>query len=71
MAIHIRGNDLIKGLKAGDMEKKVSLLADDTACFLQGDQESFTNLSNTLNNYARVSGCSINMSKSGAIMLAV
>ena len=57
LAILIRNNDLIKGLKVGDFEKKISLLADDTTCFLQGDdQESFTNLFSTLNNFARYSG---------------
>ena len=48
LAILIRGNDQIKGLKVGDQEKKVSLLADDTTCFVQGDQKSFTNLFDTL-----------------------
>ena len=67
LAILIRSNDQIKGLKVGDQEKKVSLLADDTTCFVQGDQESFTNLFDTLNNFARFSGCSVNMSKSEAI----
>ena len=67
LAILIRSNDQIKGLRVGDEEKKVSLLADDTTCFVQGDQESFTNLFDTLNNYARFSGCSVNMSKSEAI----
>ena len=70
LAILIRSNDQIKGLKVGDQEKKVSLLADDTTCFVQGDQESFTNLfdfNDTLNNFARFSGCSVNMSKSEAI----
>ena len=67
LPILIRSNDQIKGLKVGDQEKKVSLLADDTTCFVQGDQESFTNLFDTLNNFARFSGCSVNMSKSEAI----
>ena len=43
LAILIRSNAQSKGLKVGDQEKKVSLLADDTTCFVQGDQESFTN----------------------------
>ena len=33
LVIQIRGNDLIKGLKVGDLEKKVSLLADDRHAF--------------------------------------
>ena len=67
LAILVRSNDQIKWLKVGDQEKKVSLLADDTTCFMHGDQESFTNLFDTLNNFARFSGCSVNMSKSEAI----
>ena len=66
-AILIRSNDQIKGIKVGDLEKKVNLLADDMACFVQGDQESFTNLFDILNNFTRFSGCRVNMSKSEAI----
>ena len=68
-AILIRNNDQIKGIKVGDLEKKINLLADDMACFVHGDQDSFTNLFDTLNNLARFSGCGINMSKSEAIHL--
>ena len=66
-AILIRNNDQIKEIKVGDLEKKVNLLADDMACFVQGDQDSFTNLFDILNNLARFSGCCTNMSKSEAI----
>ena len=41
LAIAIRSNDDIKGIQVGNMEKKISLLADDTTCFLQGDLKSF------------------------------
>jgi len=67
LAIQIRNNVKIKGFQVGDVEKKVSLLADDTACFLQGDQESFTALFDTLNKFSRFSGCRVNMKKSEAI----
>jgi hypothetical protein len=49
------------------VEKKLSLLADDTTCFMNGDLESFRNLFETLRIYATLSGCKINMSKSEAI----
>ena len=41
LAISIRGNVGIKGIKVGAVEKKVSLLADDTTCFLSGKHDSY------------------------------
>ena len=67
LAIAIRSNDDIKGIQVGNMEKKISLLADDTTCFLQGDLKSFQTLFNTLDQFASFSGCKVNMSKSEAI----
>ena len=67
LAIAIRSNEQIKGLKVGNIEKKINLLADDTTCFLQGDLESFQVLFSTLDKFASFSGCKINMSKSEAI----
>ena len=49
------------------LRKKLSLLADDTTCFLHGDFDSFRHLFGTLNCFASMSGCKINMSKSEAI----
>ena len=57
----------IKGIKVGNTEKKISLLADDTTCFLQGDLESFQLLFSTLDKFASFSGCKINLSKYEAI----
>ena len=67
LALSIRNNKNISGIKVGDVEKKVSLLADDTTCFLNGDLDSFTNLFNVLRDFGSLSGCKINMSKSEAI----
>ena len=67
LAISIRSNNNITGIKIGDVEKKVSLLADDTTCFLQGDFNSFKNLFDTLGKFASLSGCKVNMLKSEAI----
>ena len=67
LALSIRNNKIICGIKVGDVEKKVSLLADDTTCFLNGDLDSFTNLFNVLRDFGSLSGCKINMSKSEAI----
>ena len=67
LAIAVRSNDNIKGLKVGNTEKKINLLADDTTCFLQGDLGSFQALFSVLDKFASFSGCKINLSKSEAI----
>ena len=67
LAISIRNNNNITGIKIGDVEKKISLLADDTTCFLHGDLNSFKILFDILGKFASLSGCKINMSKSEAI----
>jgi hypothetical protein len=67
LAIGVRSNDNIKGLKVGNFEKKINLLADDATCFLQGDLESFQVLFDTLDKFAFFSGCKINKSKCEAI----
>ena len=48
MALSIRQNDSIRGYRVENEEIKVSLLADDTICFLDGSNDSFDNLFNTL-----------------------
>ena len=67
LAIAVRSNDKIKGIKVGNTEKKINLLADDTTCFLQGDLGSFRELFSILDKFASFSGCKINLSKSEAI----
>ena len=69
LAVAIRDNNDIRGIKIGEIEKKVSLFADDTICFLNGDTESFVNLFETLQYFASFSGCRINVSKSEAIFI--
>ena len=69
MAIGIRQNVNIKGIPIEDKELKVSLVADDSACFLDGSQDSFDNLFATLDKFANCSGCKINLSKSEAIWI--
>ena len=44
LASSIRQNDNVKGFAINNQEVKVSLLADDTVCFLDGSKESFANL---------------------------
>ena len=67
LAIAVRSNDNIKGIKMGNTGKKINLLADDTTCFLQGDLGSFRELFSILDKFTSFSGCTINLSKSEAI----
>ena len=69
LAIAIRENPDIKGIKVNDTELKVSMLADDTTCFVDGSKESFENLFATLDIFGKFSGCKINMSKSESIWI--
>ena len=43
LASSIRQNDNVKGFAINNQEVKVSLLSDDTVCFLDGSKESFDN----------------------------
>ena len=69
LAIAIRENSGIKGIGINDKELKVSMLADDTTCFIDGSKDSFENLFDTLNIFGKCSGCKINMSKSESIWI--
>ena len=67
LAIAIRDNPDIRGINVGDKEKKISLFADDTVCFLNGETDSFLSLFELLHYFESFSGCRINMLKSEAI----
>ena len=69
LGISIRNNKLIKGIQIGNQEFKMSMYADDTTCFLNGDSESITNLFNTLDSFSKFSGCKVNILKSEGIWL--
>ena len=69
LAISVRQNKDIKGIPVNGSECKISLLADDSTCFLDGSYDSFNHLFNTLNSFAKCSGCKINLYKSNAIWI--
>ena len=69
LAVAIRENNDIQGINIGEIEKKVSLFADDTIFFFNGDTESFVNLFEILHYFASFSGCRINVSTSEAIYI--
>ena len=68
-ALAIKQNENIYGIFVENYELKLSLLADDTTCFLDGSDESFQNLFSTLDKFGICSGCKINLSKSDAIWI--
>ena len=67
MALAVRQNNDIKGIPVEGKEVKISLLADDSTCFLDGSLSSFDHLFDLLDNFAVCSGCKLNISKSEAI----
>ena len=45
----------------------MSMLADDTTCYIDGSKESFENLFDTLKIFGKCSGCKVNSSKSKSV----
>lgn len=66
LAILIRENGNIKGIRSHDSELKLAQFADDTTCFL-ADQDSLRELLSTMSTFASWSGLSINKSKTKII----
>lgn len=70
LALSIRQNIQIKGIPLqNDTEAKISLFADDSVCFLDGSDISFSELFVTLSNFGKYSGCKNNFSKTEAIWI--
>ena len=69
MALSIRQNDQIRGIPVKDQEVKISLFADDSVCFLDGSDNSFSQLFEILSIFGKFSGCKINFSKTEAIWI--
>ena len=70
MALSIRQNDHIKGIPLlNNYEAKISLFADDSVCFLDGSDNSFSQLFETLDNFGKYSGCKINLNKTEAVWI--
>ena len=57
MALLIRQNENIKGICVDNQEAKISLLADDSVCSLDGSKASFENLFKVLTCFGDCSGC--------------
>ena len=69
MALAIRQNPDIKGIPVEENELKISLLADDSTCFIDGSDNSFISLFDTIEIFSQSSGCRLNVSKSEAIWI--
>jgi hypothetical protein len=68
LAIKIRTNKDIKGIKIGDTEIKVVQMADDTTSFLK-DTDSLEETLNTLEKFRILAGLKLNVNKSEAIWI--
>ena len=69
MALMIRQSKNIKSISVKSEEVKISLLADDSVCFLDGSKSSFEHLFKILDKFGLYSGCKINLSKTEAIWI--
>lgn len=71
LAIRVRNNNNIKGIKVGDKETKISQYADDTAMLLDGSEKSLNEALHELDLYAAVSGLKANFDKTHVIWLGL
>ena len=69
LALSVRQNENIKGIKVKNHTVKMSLYADDSVCFVDGSKETFEALFRILNTFGKFSGCKINLSKTEAIWI--
>lgn len=69
LAIQIRKNEKIKGITVGNIEKKISQLADDTSIILDGSEESLLETISTLHRFSEMSGLCINCSKTHTVWI--
>ena len=69
MAIRIRGNEKIKGIKIFQTEHQLSQFADDTSVILDGSEESLAETLLELKWFAKVSGLKINFSKTQVVWI--
>ena len=69
LAIKIRENQDIKGIKILDIESKISQFADDTCFLLEGEERSFTGIFKTLDDFGDFSGLKVNFDKTFNVWL--
>ncbi|MCU7800901.1 MAG: hypothetical protein KZQ70_12335, partial [gamma proteobacterium symbiont of Lucinoma myriamae] len=69
LAILVRNNPYIKGIRVNEEEFRISQYADDTSLLLDGTEASLINSLKILKFYARISGLCINMEKTKVVWL--
>lgn len=69
MAIMLRENLNIKGIKINDIETKITQYADDSEILLEGDRNSFEESMRIVDTFGRASGLNLNVNKTNAIWL--
>ena len=67
LALSIRQNENIKGYELFGLEIKINQFADDTSLFLDGSQKSFEYCVETVLEYAKYSGLSMNLDKTQVV----
>ena len=71
LAIAIRQNPNISGVQCGDQTHKCALFADDILLFLTSPVTTLPNLCHILDDFSRISGLSVNFSKSQALNISL
>ena len=69
LAIAIRSNQNITGIKINEIDNKIGLFADDIVIFLSHLEQSLHHLFNTISAFSKLSGYKINESKSAILFL--
>ena len=69
MAILIKSNNNVKGIKVGNKEFVISQYADDTSLILDGSETSLKNALLVLKFYAKISGLDVNVDKTSVIWI--
>ena len=68
LAVAIREEKEIEGIRLGNEETKLSLFADDMIVYLQNPRESTKKLVEIINNFGKVTGYKINVHNSSAFL---
>ena len=68
LAVAIREEKEIEGIKIGNKETRLLLFADDMMVYLQNPRESTKKLVEIINNFSKVAECKINAHKSSAFL---
>ena len=71
LAIKIRNNRNIKGIKVNDIEFKISQYADDTSAILDGSETSLIETLEELTWFAKISGLRVNFDKTQVVWIGI